>query len=276
MIGAADDTMGRASGIALDPTGTYVAVAFQGVSLGVDSTNGSTRIFYSTNGALAADLDLNVNIGGEIKHEDTDVTWDAVGNVYYIDNWSTVWRAFSPPGTNQATTIAWQRLVVSTGGGGTESVPITYVERTPTTVRIIFQGRAGDTPATFAVSSASQATGPFTSLPANIVAGSAPGEFIATVPASAAQQFYRVTRGSQPPPPDGTFKIQSIAVSGTSVTLLFSGAATNQASAFQVHSATNSAGPLPFTCNYHRAWQPGAIPGCSSQQRACPVYRIAK
>jgi hypothetical protein len=275
-IGSGDDTMGRASGIAVDPTGAYVAVAFQGVSLGADSTNGSTRIFYSTNGALAADLDLNVNIGGQIKHEDTDVTWDAVGNVYYIDNWSTVWRAFSPPGTNQATTTASQKLVVSMGGGAGEAVPITHVERTPTSVRITFQGQTGDTAATFTVSAAVDVTGTFTSVPANIAPGSVPGEFIATVTASASEQFYRVTRASQPPPVS-SFKIQSIAVSGNSVTLLFSGAATNQPSAFQVQSGTNCAGPYAVTpATITALATPGQFQAVLTGSGPVQFYRIAK
>src|SRR5439155_25317161 len=40
------------------------------------------------------------------SHDYTDVAWDNVGNLYVCDNWDSVWRAYSPPGTNQATTIA--------------------------------------------------------------------------------------------------------------------------------------------------------------------------
>jgi hypothetical protein len=35
-----------------------------------------------------------------------DVVWDNVGNLYALDGTREVWRAYSPPGTNQATTVA--------------------------------------------------------------------------------------------------------------------------------------------------------------------------
>src|SRR5205085_6093113 len=58
-IGANDDTYGGASGIAVDPGGTYVAVAFQGTHFGGPlASYCSTRIFYATNGGWVADLDL--------------------------------------------------------------------------------------------------------------------------------------------------------------------------------------------------------------------------
>jgi len=34
------------------------------------------------------------------------VAWDNVGNLYALDGTAEVWRAYSPPGTNQATTVA--------------------------------------------------------------------------------------------------------------------------------------------------------------------------
>jgi hypothetical protein len=38
--------------------------------------------------------------------EQRDVAWDNVGNLYAVDNFAGRWRAYSPPGTNQATTVA--------------------------------------------------------------------------------------------------------------------------------------------------------------------------
>ncbi|MDB6058640.1 MAG: hypothetical protein JWO95_2484, partial [Verrucomicrobiales bacterium] len=35
----------------------------------------------------------------------TDVAWDNVGNLYATDDGTSVWRAFSPPNTNYATTV---------------------------------------------------------------------------------------------------------------------------------------------------------------------------
>jgi hypothetical protein len=104
-VGNGDDTYAGASGIAVDPTSTYVAVAFEGPAGGF-SPNGNTKILYATNGALAANLDLGLRIQNDPNHDDTDVAWDAVGNVYYIDYYWAVWRSFSPPGTNQSTAVA--------------------------------------------------------------------------------------------------------------------------------------------------------------------------
>ena len=34
------------------------------------------------------------------------MAWDNVGNLYALDGFAQVWRAYSPPGTNRATTVA--------------------------------------------------------------------------------------------------------------------------------------------------------------------------
>jgi hypothetical protein len=36
----------------------------------------------------------------------TDVAWDNMGNLYALDTTTNVWRVYSPPGANQATTTA--------------------------------------------------------------------------------------------------------------------------------------------------------------------------
>jgi hypothetical protein len=104
-VGGGDDSYAEASGIAVDPTGTYLAVSFEGLFSG----KGNTKILYATNGALAANLD-----GGSVNHDDTACAWDAVGNVYCTEGsaGAQVWRAFSPPGTNQATTVAAVSIIV--------------------------------------------------------------------------------------------------------------------------------------------------------------------
>jgi len=97
-IGSGDDSMAGASGIAVDPTGTYIAVTFKGF---LDPQgfleNGSVRVFYASNGAPVITL-------GEGDQYDT--AWDNVGNLYDADGFASRWRSYSPPGTNQATTVA--------------------------------------------------------------------------------------------------------------------------------------------------------------------------
>jgi hypothetical protein len=113
-IGNGDDTMEGAYGIAVDPSGRYVAVAFigSGLALGPSDVNGSTRVFETTNGTPVATLTPAT------YHDHTDVSWDNVGNLYTADDFSAVWRVYSPPGTNQATTVAVPRVQI-----GIVSVP---------------------------------------------------------------------------------------------------------------------------------------------------------
>lgn len=105
-ISSADNNMAGASGIAVDPTGTYVAVAFGGIEESFFRVGGTVKILDATTGAEIPALSLPDN------HEHTDVAWDNVGNLYVCDNYASFWRAYSPPGANQPTTVAPQTLEV--------------------------------------------------------------------------------------------------------------------------------------------------------------------
>jgi hypothetical protein len=105
-IGSGDDSMAGASGIAVDPTSTYIAVAFKGYFDFPSYANGSVRVFYATNGASVM---TTTNVG----HDHYDVAWDNVGNLYEVDNAVSRWRTFSPPGTNQATTVSVPTIQIS-------------------------------------------------------------------------------------------------------------------------------------------------------------------
>lgn len=110
-IGSGDDNMRGASGIAVDPNATYVAVAFIGSGEGLGRTGGVVRIFSAASGSDVKTI--NPAPFPESFHDHTDVAWDNVGNLYLCDNADSVWRVYSPPGANQATTIAPQTLEVS-------------------------------------------------------------------------------------------------------------------------------------------------------------------
>jgi hypothetical protein len=99
-IGSGDASMIAAFGIAVNPAATYVAVAFSGSGTGFNRTGGGARVFNASNGASITTLTPAP------YHDHTDVAWDNVGNLYTCDNWDSVWRAYSPPGANSATTIA--------------------------------------------------------------------------------------------------------------------------------------------------------------------------
>ncbi len=93
-------TLLKAYGVAVDPTASVVAVAVVGTN-GVEyDTTGGLYLYRATNGDFIIDLDQT---GGDGYY---DVAWDNVGNLYALDDTKEVWRAYSPPGTNQATTVA--------------------------------------------------------------------------------------------------------------------------------------------------------------------------
>jgi hypothetical protein len=93
-------TLQGAFGVAVDPTATCVAVAV--VGLGDTETNGTgwLNLYRANSGEYITNVDQT---GGDAYY---DVAWDNVGNLYTLDGTREVWRAYSPPGTNQATTVA--------------------------------------------------------------------------------------------------------------------------------------------------------------------------
>jgi hypothetical protein len=102
-IGSEDPTLVYAYGVAVDPTTTNVAVAVLGSSGDPEyDTAGGLYLYLATNGQFVTDLDQT---GGDPYY---DVAWDNVGNLYGLDGNPSngVWRVYSPPGTNQATTVA--------------------------------------------------------------------------------------------------------------------------------------------------------------------------
>ncbi len=184
--------MNDALGISVDPTGTYVAVAFRGYPLtGGGRTNGCTQIFYATNGALVTNIDLGFTISGNTTHQDTDCAWDAVGNLYYIDNYFGCWRAVSPPGANQATTVAVPKLEVLQPP---QPLVIGTLQVSGQTVTINFTGSSSDPAGVFKVLSSGTVNGSFTEASGASVSLVSPGVFRATVPAPNPTQFYRIMK----------------------------------------------------------------------------------
>jgi hypothetical protein len=113
-IGSTNDNMEGAFGIAVDPTATYVAVAFEGSDFS-SSIGGSTQVFAVSNGAPVVTL-------GPANHSHTDVAWDNVGNLYAADETDGTWRSYSPPGTNLATTVSVATVQVGGSSGGVRPV----------------------------------------------------------------------------------------------------------------------------------------------------------
>ena len=101
-VGAGDTNLLEAYGIAVDQTATFVAVAIRGAGDPEFGLTGMLNLYYATNGQFFTNLDQT---GGD---QYTDVAWDNVGNLYALDTITNggVWRVYSPPGSNQATTVA--------------------------------------------------------------------------------------------------------------------------------------------------------------------------
>jgi hypothetical protein len=237
-IGTTNDNFGGASGVALDPTGTYLAVSFEGVLVNGQPTNGNTAVFYATNGALAATIDLGVQMPGQLdtEHQDTDCAWDAVGNLYYIDNWLGYWRIVSPPGTNQATTVSAITMQI----GAPPPPQITGVTITNGIVTLTFTGQAGESTNNFAVLGASVVTGPYSVVPGVLITQLSPGLFQARFSVNGAMQFYQVVRGGATPPQAPT--ITNLRMATGTVTINFTGSTSDAAAAFTLLSSASPAG----------------------------------
>jgi hypothetical protein len=192
VAGPGDDYCGG-HGIAAEPTGTHVAACFWGYG-GPPFTDGNIKIFNAADGTVVTNLDLGVSYPSSLttyfhvdatNHMDTDADWDAVGNLYYLDDGPGCWRAFSPPGANQATTVALANVQVV-------PIKITHTSVSAGTVTINFTGLPSDSPSAFTLLSGSVVTG-ITNVTAATITGSA-GVYQATVSTNGPRQFYRIRR----------------------------------------------------------------------------------
>jgi hypothetical protein len=238
-VGTNNDNFGGATGIAVDPTGTYVAVSFEGILVSGLPTNGNTAVLYATNGAVAATIDLGILMPGQTdtEHQDFDCAWDAVGNLYYIDNWLGYWRAVSPPGTNQSTTVAVMTMQI----GAPAPVEITGITITNGSVTLTFTGLASETTNDFQVLGSAVVTGPYTAVPAVVITRLSPGIFQATFSAVGGMQFYQVVRRGISPPQPPT--ITSLRLAAGTVTINFTGSTSDSAAAFTLLSSASASGP---------------------------------
>jgi hypothetical protein len=96
---AVQPSMVNSYGVAVDPTATSVAVSVVGYNI-EDNGGGGLYLYKASNGQLVSNID---ETDGDSY---TDVAWDHVGNLYALDITEQVWRIYSPPGANQATTPA--------------------------------------------------------------------------------------------------------------------------------------------------------------------------
>lgn len=180
-VGGGDDTMKGAIGLAVDPTATYVAVSF---CVYFPSSTGS--------GGIAI---LNAADGNLLKrdiaplHDTPVVEWDNVGNVYACDNGDSIWRIYSPPGANQASTLAVPAIHVA----GLVRPSPNDISVSGSTVTIHFTDGSGAPASAFTLLRSSTVNGAFAPASGAIITGGS-GLYTATVPTSGPKQFYFIQR----------------------------------------------------------------------------------
>ena len=182
---------------------------------------------------MVTNLDLGVSYTNSLTsdpthHLDTDADWDAVGNLYYLDDWPGCWRAFSPPGANQATTVALpvvQVIALRAAALYHEHRSLRRQGYDPLHGRIERSG--------LGVPAAQRAGrhGPYSPAAGAIITGSG-GTFQATVPVNGPKQFYRIARLATIP-----LHITDLRVAGGTVTISFTGSPSDSPSAFTLLSS---------------------------------------
>lgn len=276
-VGGGDDTYAGASGLAVDPTGTYLAVAFQGLEIGGVFQGGNAKVLYTTNGALVANLDLGVAITVDANHQDTACDWDAVGNVCYVDYWYGKWRAFSPPGTNHSTTVALNTIEVTGGSTGGPPPTITSISVTGVNVTIDFTGTTSDTISSFAVVGAPVVTGPFSKIANANIAQLSPGVFRATFASTGSMAYYKIQRVGGGTTPSGQAPlITNLTVTNKVATVTFNGATTDSASQFSLLSAGVASGPYSATGAPVTTVSPGVFRASVNATNPLQFYRIQR
>ena len=277
LVPGSDDTAG-AHGIAVDPTGTYVAACFWGYGPVQALTDGNLKIYYATNGAVVTNVDLGVSIPSKrttnvvppldpTYHVDTDCDWDAVGNLYYLDDGPGVWRAVSPPGTNQATTVALPVVQIM---GAVQPFYITSIGVSAGLVTIRFTGGSSDAASAFLLLSAPLVNGLYSSAPGAIITSSG-GSFQATVPVNGPRQFYRIQRLST-----SSFRITSLSVAGGTATINFTGSSSDAASAFTLLSSAAANGTYTTAAGATITGSGGAFQATVAASGPRQFYRIRK
>ncbi len=176
--GSSDDTFCGVFDATIDSrtAPTYLACAMHDVTPGIQVLN-------AADGTTAATIDSGNGYWA--------TAWDNVGNLYAASADLHLWRVFSPPGTNKATTVALSRILLA------QPLAISRLSVAGGVATISFLSAPGDVASQFAVYSSAVVTGPYTATSGATITGS-DGAFQATVPAGAAMQFYKIARLANP------------------------------------------------------------------------------
>lgn len=152
-----------------------------------------SQTFYGNAGGMkiinAADGTSVTNINQGIGVFYIGTCFDNVGNVY-AGSGAHNWAAFSPPGSNQATTPAVVTMDVTVA----PTLPhVTKISVSAGTVTIDFTGDASDPASAFTLLSSGTVNGTYGPATGAAITGTA-GSYQATVSTSGGMQFYRIQR----------------------------------------------------------------------------------
>lgn len=144
----------------------------------LNATNGS--VIAVTNGA-SVQVMTNLDWGQAY----TCAAWDNVGNLYAASTSLNLWRVWSPPGTNQATTVAVAKVAI------VPVLRVTSISVSGGSATIHFSADSGASAGSFTLLSSATVNGTYAPAAGANVTGSG-GAFTATVPTSGNAQFYRI------------------------------------------------------------------------------------
>ncbi len=145
--------------------------------------SGGMKIINPADGTVMTNLNQDVGVFY------IGTCFDNVGNVY-AGSGAHNWVAFSPPGSNQATTPA----VVTMDITAAPTLPhVTKISISAGTVTIDFTGEASDPASAFTLLSSGAVNGTYAPAAGAAITGSA-GIYQATAPVSGDMQFYRIQR----------------------------------------------------------------------------------
>jgi hypothetical protein len=169
-----------------NPTMVAVAMAAGQGSLpgGYNNQNGGIRILSAIDGStIVTNLDFANWYNG--------VAFDNVGNVYGCSRSSNLWRVWSPPGANEATTLAVATIDVS---AAVTPAHITGINVSGSTVTISFTADESDSADAFHLQSSGTVDGPYVDVESASATQVTPGVFSFTVSTSGDAQFYLIRR----------------------------------------------------------------------------------
>ena len=162
------------------------------MTAGASSTAFGIRVLKTANGSV-----VSVTNGATVQtltnlddaNQYTCAAWDNVGNLYAASTTTNCWRVWSPPGTNQATTLAVATVLVT---GSPTPPDITSILLNGTNVTINFTAGTNDAASAFTLISSATVNGIYTNNAASITGGS--GSYQATAGTNGSTQFYQLIR----------------------------------------------------------------------------------